>query len=215
MSDLTPTHLTSSASSAGVYRDNRVARSLRTCNAWRLRIGIAAVSVVACIAALAMDDTAGRRIWFHISTIGCEVGEAKGCLLIMAGDSAKLPPQSACETTSTRNPDGTWTITHSLRLGPIVSEELFDFVASHARSRWLPSQVPFGGRTACLIPKNTIAACASIGALPLLLGLHGARRRSLRRRNNRCVNCGYSLVGSPGPRCSECGLDISCGRQPR
>lgn len=46
-----------------------------------------------------------------------------------------------------------------------------------------------------------------VGSQILALAVIARRRRRVRklREANRCINCGYFLIGVPGPRCPECG----------
>lgn len=65
------------------------------------------------------------------------------------------------------------------------------------------------GTTIPLLPISLVFLLIFMGALaaPLL-------RRKHRRRTNRCVHCGYSLVGNISGRCPECGLPAECSDPP-
>jgi hypothetical protein len=60
-----------------------------------------------------------------------------------------------------------------------------------------------------LLPTSIVFLLIFMGALaaPLV-------RRTHRRRTNRCVHCGYSLVGNISGRCPECGLPAACSDPP-
>jgi hypothetical protein len=80
-------------------------------------------------------------------------------------------------------------------------------------SRWRgPAILRVGdlaGSNAMAVPLRSIGVAFCLGLLPATLaGLRKARRLR-RRRQNRCVCCGYPRDGLAAPRCPECGRPFS------
>ncbi len=82
------------------------------------------------------------------------------------------------------------------RTHPLTSEPHFD------RLNYV---TVFGGRWDVPLRPVVIAS----GALAAILFLSPRVRSWWRVRHNRCVRCGYSLVGLHDPRCPECGTQFS------
>jgi hypothetical protein len=194
-------------SSNGELTQDAVAIVPRSWASWSILVALALLAVATAVAAASLDDSGARRVWCRAAQVGVEIGDARGCVLILPVSPNKAVPPSACKTSRTQNPDGSWTITRSLRVGPIPMEALIELFAAFASENWWPTRVPDGAHATWFIPKQTIASSASIGVLPLIIGCFGPWRRSRRRRNKQCVNCGYFLFGLHAPRCPECGFD--------
>ncbi len=90
-----------------------------------------------------------------------------------------------------------------------VSLRLTTFLARYngwATTNQAVSHAP--GSSHLVVALWCLAIPLSLLGLPLLNGVRVAAIRFVRCRRNRCVHCGYSLIGLPGPRCPECGHEI-------